>query len=76
MESFLGIENDDVLIKVRVCAGDHPAIYVSSILPERVLDPEPTTLKIAELNDYIWSSVIARNHDGVSPLDRRGWRKM
>ena len=31
MESFLGIENDDVLIKVRVCAGDHPAIYVSSI---------------------------------------------
>ena len=60
MESFLGVEDDDVLIEVRVCAGDHPAIYVSSILPERVLDPEPTTLKVAELDDYIRSSVIAR----------------
>ena len=49
VESFLGIEDDDVLIEVRIGAGDHPAIYVSSILPEPIFDPEPAaaTLKVA-----------------------------
>ena len=60
VESFLGIEDDDVLIEVRIGAGDHPAIYVSSILPERVFDPEPATLEVAELDDHIRSGVIAR----------------
>ena len=60
VESFFGIEDDDILIEVRIGAGDHPAIYVSSILPERVLDPEPATLKVAELDDHIRGGVIAR----------------
>ena len=60
MESFLSVEDDNVLIEVRIGAGDHPAIYVSSVLPERVLDPEPTALEVAELDDHIRSGVIAR----------------
>ena len=60
VESFLGIEDDDVLIEVRIGAGDPPAIYVSSVLPERVLDPEAATLEVAELDDHIRSGVIAR----------------
>ena len=34
MKSFLGVEDDDILVKVRVGAWDHPAIYISGILPE------------------------------------------
>ena len=60
MESLFGVEDDDVLIEVRIAAGDHPAVYVSSVLPERVLDPESATLEVTELNDHIRSGVIAR----------------
>ena len=60
MESFLGVEDDDVPIEVRVRAGDHPAVYVSSVLPERVLDPESAALEVTELDDHVRSGVIAR----------------
>ena len=53
MESFLGVEDDDVPIEVSVGAGDHSAVYVPSVLPERVLDPESTTLEVTELDDHV-----------------------
>ena len=68
VESFLGVEYDGILSKVRVGARDHPAIYVLGILPERVLDPEPASLKIAELDDHIRSSLIARVAMGLRLL--------
>ena len=60
MESFLGVEDDDVPIEVSVGAGDHPAVYVPSVLPERVLDPESATLEVTELDDHVRGGVIAR----------------
>ena len=43
MESFLGVEDDGILIKLRVGTRDRPTIYVLGVLPERVLDPEPAS---------------------------------
>ena len=60
VESFLGVEDDDVPIEVNVRPGDHPAVYISSILPERVLDPESATFEVTELDDHVRGGVIAR----------------
>ena len=60
MESFFGVEDDDVPIEVNVRPRDHPAVYISSVLPERVLDPESATLEVTELDDHVRGGVVAR----------------
>ena len=57
MESFFGVEDDDVSIEVNVRPRDRPAVYISSVLPERVFDPESATLEVTELDDHVGTVV-------------------